>query len=65
MQQYHAYQVDQAGSIIGPALCFECPTDDLAVEKIRSELEGYAAEIWAGDRRVGFAVPYPAMSKAG
>jgi hypothetical protein len=65
MQQYRAYQIDQAGNIIGPALCFECTGDDMAIEKVRSELDGYAVEIWAGDRRVGFAVPRPAVSKAG
>ncbi|MCW5694452.1 MAG: hypothetical protein KIT48_19000 [Pseudolabrys sp.] len=65
MQQYRAYQVDQAGNIIGPALCFECTADDVAIEKVRNELEGYAVEVWAGDRRVGFAVPHLAVSKAG
>lgn len=65
MQQYRAYQVDQAGNIVGPAFCFECTADDVAIEKVRSELNGYAAELWAGDRRVGFAVPRPDLSRAG
>lgn len=65
MQQYRAYQVDKAGDIVGPALCFECASDDIAIDKVRNELDGYAIEIWAGDRRVGFAVPQPVISKAG
>ena len=65
MQQYRAYRVDKVGNIIGRPLCFECAADDVAIEKVRSELDGYAIEIWAGDRRVGFAVPHAAVSKAG
>jgi len=65
MQMYRAYQVDKAGNIIAPAFCFECSADDVALEKVRAELEGYAIEVWADDRRVGFAVPHPAVSKAG
>jgi hypothetical protein len=32
------------------------------LEKARIELDGYAVELWAGDRHVGFAVPQASMT---
>jgi hypothetical protein len=65
MPHYRAYQIDKNGDVIGPSSCFECPADEDALEKARTELEAYAIELWATDRRVGFAVPNQVAAKAG
>ena len=65
MAQYRAFKVDEAGNILGPSECFECAADDEALEKVRTELEGYAVELWVENRRVGLAVPERKASSAG
>ena len=65
MAEYRAFKVDETGNILGPADCFECVADDEALEKVRTELDGYAVELWVGNRRVGLAVPQRKMSNAG
>lgn len=65
MAQYRAFQVDETGNILGPADSFECTHDDVALEKARTELDGYAVEVWVDNRRVGLAVPERKMSSAG
>lgn len=63
MPQYRAYQVDKNGDIVGPPSCFECPADEVALEKVRTELDAYAVEVWVADRRVGFAIPIRTLQK--
>ena len=65
MPKYKAYKVDQNGDIAGPPSCFECPADEDALEKARTELDAYAVELWVADRRVGFAIPNRDVAKAG
>lgn len=64
MPEYRAFKLDPIGNIVGPAACFDCAADDEALEKVRTELDGYAVELWAGDRRVGLAVPEARAEKA-
>ena len=65
MAQYRAFKVDEAGNIVGPADCFECTHDETALEKVRTELDGYAIELWVENRRVGLAVPERKVASAG
>ena len=62
MAEYRAFKLAESGNIVGQSWCFECRGDDEALEKARIELDGYAVELWAGDRHVGFAVPQASMT---
>jgi hypothetical protein len=51
---YRFYQVDKAGQIQGPPKVISCEDDDVALLQARQLVDGYAIEIWDGDRKVAF-----------
>lgn len=65
MPEYLAYRVDKAGNAVGAAWRFDSAADHEALERVRAELDGYAVELWVGDRRVGFAVPHATLTRSG
>jgi hypothetical protein len=52
MIAYRIYPVDEAGHIQGPPIVIECEDDAAAVLEARERIDGVAAEIWDGGRRV-------------
>jgi hypothetical protein len=51
MAEYHLFQWDPDGNVVGAPKVVACDSDEEIIGKVRSMLDGHGIEIWHGTRR--------------